>query len=138
MSLRYKEAFAEYGARIAVPRTEYSAIAEDGSVVLSCWAHIFKPRPGGGLRYEDYFSRWFTNPHGKSLLQEHLQQAFEASLPVRLILATSDDPSSISAGVSSTGRNTFGVRKDLTGRVIELTSEKFVVDFQKGSSNTET
>jgi hypothetical protein len=128
--VKYTEAFAEYGAILVNPVWSYSAIAEDGSLVLSCWGHRFRFDPGGALRYEDEFSRWSTNHPGKSLLQKHLKQAFEGDLPVRLVLAIVKDTNSIDAGKpASKVPKTIDVRKDLIGRVTELTSERFAVDF---------
>jgi hypothetical protein len=49
---------------------------------------------------------------------------------VRLVLAIVKDTNSIDAGKpASTVPKTIDVRKDLIGRVAELTSERFAVDF---------
>ena len=128
--MKYTEAFAQYDATLASRRWAYSALAEDGSLVLSCWGRRFHFHPGGSLRYADKFSRWALNPRGKSLLQKHLKQAFEGGLPVRLVIANAGDPDAVDAGRdASKAPNTWDVRKDLTGRVVELTTEGFAVDF---------
>jgi hypothetical protein len=80
--LSYTQAFARLGAKLANPRWANSAIAEDGSLVLSGWHQFLKPVRGGILRYEDSFSRWSTNTLGKNLLRKHLNQAVKARLPV--------------------------------------------------------
>jgi hypothetical protein len=130
--MNYTEAFAHYGATLVNPVWAYSAITDDGSLVLSCWGHRFRfPfRGGGALRYADRFSRWSTNHPGKSLLQKHLKQAFEGGLEVRLVIASVEDTDSIDLGKpASKVRKTIDVRDDLIGEVVELTSEGFAVDF---------
>jgi hypothetical protein len=44
-ALGFVEAFSKYGATLANPMWAVSAIAEDGSLVISCWGHYF--RSGG-------------------------------------------------------------------------------------------
>jgi len=131
--VKYTEAFAYYSATLRDHRRAYSAIARDGSLVLSCWGHRFKFRPCGALRYADKFSRWVLNSYGsygKSRLQNHLRQAFEGGLSVRLVIATAGDPNAIDEGRdASRASNTWDVRNDLSGRVVELTTEGFAVDF---------
>jgi hypothetical protein len=57
-------------------------------------------------------------------------QAFEGGLAVRLVIATAGDPDAIDEGRdASKAPNTWDVRNDLTGRVVELTTEAFAVDF---------
>src|SRR5437868_11376777 len=90
--LNMTEAFREYGAQLRSRLSDASAIAEDGALVLSCWAHVFRPQPGGGLRYEDSISTWPTNQASRTLLAEHLQVAFDNKLPVRLVIATAKEP----------------------------------------------
>jgi hypothetical protein len=60
------EAFREYGATVKNVLNEYSAIANDGSVVLECWTHLIGDKqPDGEWRYQiDDLSTW-TNIHGK-------------------------------------------------------------------------
>ena len=88
-NLTKTEAFREYGATVKNVLNEYSAIANDGSVVLECWTHLIDDkRPDGAWRYQiDDLSTW-TNIHGKELLQEHLGFAFNENKPIRLVLAT--------------------------------------------------
>ncbi len=53
------DAFAEYGAVLDNPVNEYSAIAEDGSVVVECWSTLIKRIADGVWRYHvDDFSEW--------------------------------------------------------------------------------
>src|SRR5260370_26248251 len=129
--LNYTEAFATFGAKLVNPRWAYSAIAEDGSVVLSCWHEFLKPARGSILRYEDSFARWSTNAPGKNLLRKHLYQAIEGKLPVRLIVARPKNAATILGGRdASKVTKTFDVREDLVGEVVKLPTEKFVIDFR--------
>jgi hypothetical protein len=134
--LRITEAFAKYGATLRNPRWAYSAIAADGSPVLSCWQRYLTSQPDGALCYEvNDFSHWSANPYGKSLLRGHLKQAFEDKLPVRMVLVTTTPPKAVVAGVdASKVPKTFQVREDLVGRVIEFTSERFVIDFREAQA----
>src|ERR1044071_8458642 len=85
-------AFATYGAELKNTRWAFSAIASDGSLVLSCWKHFLKSYVDGHKRYEDRLSRWKTNTPGRQLLIEHLELAMGKNLPVRMIVATLEDP----------------------------------------------
>jgi hypothetical protein len=96
-SLTLSEAFAEYGVKLANPQWAVSAIADDGAVVMSCWAHYFK-RGDGGLRYEDYLSRWSGNAAGNNLCRKHVLDAFNNERPVRLVIATADDTEVVDSG----------------------------------------
>lgn len=66
--LKLSQAFATYGATLKNPRWAMSAIADDDSLVLSCWHHLLTPRTDGQERYVDRLSRWVGIPHGKNLL----------------------------------------------------------------------
>src|SRR5687767_7635084 len=84
--MKMTEAFAAYGATLKNQQWACSAIA-DGSLVVSLWQQFFRPIPGGkGWRYEDSFA-WDASPTGQSLLREHLRQAMDSSLPVRVVIA---------------------------------------------------
>lgn len=82
------EAFAEFGAVLNNPVNEYSAVAEDRSVVIECWGHLINRIGDGVWRYcVDDFSEW-TNMAGKNQLERHLQYAIDEDRPVRLVMAT--------------------------------------------------
>src|SRR5215217_4795030 len=71
------QAFADLRARTNNRMNEYSAIAEDGPIVLVCWNQYIKSLPDGTWRYHiDDLSSW-TNVHGKDLMQEHLKLAHD-------------------------------------------------------------
>jgi hypothetical protein len=54
-------AFGQFGAGLKNPRWQCSALAKDGSLVISGWSHFLKAQPNGAMRYEDHLSRWVTN-----------------------------------------------------------------------------
>src|SRR5687768_4548541 len=84
-------AFAIYGAELKNARWACSAIARDGSLVISCWRNFLKSYVDGRRRYEDRLSRWRNNL-GRELLRDQLNLAIERSLPIKLVIATLDDP----------------------------------------------
>ena len=123
-------AFARYGARLVNRMWAYSAIAEDGSFVFSCWKNFLKQQPNGSLRYEDKLSAWSTNRNGKELFRQHLRQAFVGKLRVRMVVATPRDPARIAARKEARSvPKTFSVREDLVGKVLEFDGDRFVIEF---------
>lgn len=131
--LRFTEAFAKYGAKLANPMWAFSAIAADGALVLSCWQHKFKVPEKGVLRYSDKLSRWQREGHiGKKLLTAHLTQAYEQKLPVRLIIAATTDPARVDAGEDASGLpKTFHLKEDFVGQVVSFDGDAYVIDFKK-------
>lgn len=116
--LRFTEAFAIYGANLVNAQWAFSAIAEDGSLVLSCWQHKLTIPEKCILRYSDRLSRWQRVTPGKNLLCEHLSRAHDEQLPVRMVIATSKDPDAVDRGEEASGRQkSFHVREDFIGRV---------------------
>lgn len=128
--MNYVKSFHAYDAKLVNPQWAYSAIAKDGSLVLSCWAHRLKLE-GKVLRYADYLSRWNVNAPGKNLLIEHLQSAFRSGTAVRLVVATAEDPSVIDRGETATGmKNTFHPKPEVVGKVVLFDGENFCVEFR--------
>jgi putative restriction endonuclease len=128
--LTLTRAFATYGAELRNSRWAFSAIASDGSLVLSCWKHFLKTYVDGHQRYEDRLSRWKTNTPGRQLLIEHLQLATAKNLPVRMIVATLQDPSDRTIEGAGMRPKTFTVHPDMIGRVVEYDGDQFAIDFQ--------
>jgi hypothetical protein len=124
-------AFAYYGAKLKNTRWAYSAIANDGALVISCWQHFLKTDVDGHKRYEDHLSRWHSNHPGKNLLADHLRQAIEGNLPVRLVVATLGVPKKSSVrGDASSIPKTFSLEKDLVGKVVEFDGDAFAIEFR--------
>jgi hypothetical protein len=59
------------------------------------------------LVYEDRLSRWSGNELGNALLRRHLDEAARSDLPVRVIIATAEDPDLVDRGsdASKTGKD---------------------------------
>jgi hypothetical protein len=132
--LTFTKAFAKYGAKLTNTRWAYSAIAEDGSLVFSCWEHLLKPEPRGVLRYEDRLSRWSKNRLGKKLLRDHLKHAFDNDLPVRLVIASAKNLAPSVAGKKADSvEKTFYTQDDVVGKVIVFDGDNFVIDYEKTS-----
>lgn len=122
-------AFATYGATLKNTRWAFSAIARDGSLVLSCWKHFLKSFVDGHKHYEDHLSRWATDTPGKKLLTEHLKLAVARDLPVRLVVATVDEPAKDLEREAGTRQKTFSVHVDMVGKVVEFDGNRFAIDF---------
>jgi hypothetical protein len=128
-TLTLTAAFATYDAELVNARWAFSSIARDGSVVISCWNHYLKKFTDGHQRYEDHLSRWTANTPGKQLLIEHLQLAVAKSLPIRMIVATLEDPRERTNDDASALRKTFAVYRNMVGKVVEYNGDFFAIDF---------
>jgi hypothetical protein len=129
-NLNLNEAFAEYGAKLINPQWAVSAMTDDG-VVMSCWAHYFK-QSDDGMRYEDTLSRWSGNTAGNKLCRQHVADAFNNKLPVRLVIATADDTAVVDSGNdASKVKKTFHARPDMIGRITHFDGDTFIIDFQR-------
>lgn len=123
-------AFARFGAEPTNARWACSAIARDGSLVISCWRHLLRSYVDGHQTYEDRLARWDGNRPGRELLREHLQLAVEKDLNVRQIVATLDDLRDRTDGDASAAPKTFSTNGDVVGRVVSFDGDAFVIDFQ--------
>ena len=131
-TLGFVEAFAKFGAKPDNPMWAVSAIADDGALVLSCWAHYFKSGGPGVSLYGDRLSRWAGNVLGNSLLRSHLSKAFAERLPVRMVVATTQETSAVDHGHdASKVKKTFHVREDVVGRVISFDGDNYVIEFRR-------
>lgn len=128
-------AFRRYGAVQANPQWAVTAVAGDGSLVVSCWRHLFSRPSKEVMRYEDRLSRWGHNTRGTNLARRHFEQALEEGLRVRLVIGTSSDQKAIDEGGSgSESSKTYHVREDLVGRVVEFDGDRFAIDFRRAGS----
>ena len=133
--MNFTTAFARYKAKLKNPNWAVSATADDGSIVISCWSHYFKPAKNGILPYVDSLSRWNgSNAAGNNLLRTHLEQAIADNLDVRLVIATTNDEAAVDRGDDASKlSNTFGVREDLVGKVILFDGDNFVIEFRRNA-----
>jgi len=130
-TLTYTAAFRAFGAKLTNPMRAYSAITQDGAMVLSCWSHKFKLN-GSTLTYADRLSRWEPNTPGKDLLTQHLTKAVAEALDVRLIVATTDEPDVIERGEAADKINkTFHVKPEVVGKVTLFDGDNFLIEFRK-------
>ena len=131
------EAFRKFGARPANPQWSVSAISPEGELVVSCWnLRDYLYRSDDALVYRDRISRW-PGSLGNQKLAEHLQEAWERKLPVRLIQATPDDPvlakDVIENGADASSlKKHFHAREDLLGTFATFKDKDvFTFEFRK-------
>ena len=123
-NLKLADAYARYGAKIPRGQPMLSALASDGTVVLSCEAGKFGRTRRDLLRYEDTISTDESPARHKALLGQHLALARDGDLPVHLVIVT--PPKGASPRIIS-------VRPDLIGKVTEFDGDHFIVDFSRAS-----
>jgi len=123
MANRLVDAFARYGAKPQNRLRGRSAIAEDGSLVLSCFIPQFRRADAGVLRYEDALSRDSGDRASALLLREHLVLARDGQLRIRMVVVAE----------AREGRTRFKIyaRPDVIGHLIEFDGDHFTVDFMR-------
>ena len=132
-NLNFTEAFAKYGAKLPNPQWAFSAIAEDGSLVLSCWRHKITINEGV-WRYSDCISRLRQQTPGRNLLVGHLNQAHNEKLRVRIVIVATNEAgiAIVDAGEhASKLKKTFDVRVDYLGQVVLFDGDAYVIEFKK-------
>lgn len=130
-TLSYTEAFRAFGATLANPQWAYSALAKDGALVFSCWAHKLKLH-NGGLRYVDRLSRWRPNAAGKNLFTEHLLLGLNEQRDVRLVIATTAETDVVDRGIDASKLpKRFHIREDLVGKVTLFDGDNFELEFRR-------
>ena len=121
-NLSLMTAYARYGAQGSSKLRSLSAVASDGSLVLTCPSDRFS-RPGTGiLRYSAVLSQEKAPTARLAELKSQLESAQNAGTDVRLVVVT-----------PSKGRvsRTIHVRSDLIGKVVEFDGDGYVVDFTR-------
>lgn len=120
-NLSLEVAYGRYGAQISNKQRSLSAMAADGSLVLTCLAGRFS-RPGAGiLRYSGQLSQEGTSTRVAEL-GANVQSARDSGASVRAVVIT--PPRGIV-------RRVIHVRTDLVGKVIDFDGDAFVVDFTR-------
>jgi hypothetical protein len=120
-------AFARFGAELTNPQWACSSIADDGSMVITCWGHWLKKYVDGHQRYEDQLSRW-DNKLGENLLRKHLQLALDGNLKVRQVLVALDDPRD---PIATSSPKTYSTNGDLVGKVVSFDGDTYVLEFYR-------
>lgn len=133
--LGFQQAFTKFGAKLLNPMWAVSAIAEDGSLVISCWEHLFRSGGKGVLLYEDNLSRWNENNSlGRQLLREHLQKAVSDRLNVRLVVARTVDTRVVDQGKDASKiKKSFHVRDELVGLISSFDGDNFVIEYRNAT-----
>jgi hypothetical protein len=131
------EAFRKFGVEPINRNWSVSAISSSNELVVSCWNHrdyLFKTLDA--LVYRDRLSRWHGRL-GNDKLRAHLIEAWDRTLPIRLIQATPDDPIAAravidSGGDASTIKKHFHAREDLIGSFKSFEDrDLFIFEFRK-------
>ena len=123
--------FARYGATLKNVQWAVSAMI-DGAAVFSLWRHRMTFESDGSWTYRDTLSRWAGNTRGNRLFAEHLGAAIAGELPIRLVMATTDNVALIeSGGDGSKGNNTFQAKPDRIGRVTLFDGDAFEIFFPR-------
>jgi hypothetical protein len=124
------EAFAKYGATLRNPQWSVSAWAPDGSLVVSLWAHHYRPSPPGSMEFTGSLGRW-SGP-GNSEARRNIAKAFSAKSKVRLVIAKTEEVERVEAGEDASPlKKEFFVREELVGYVAELNGEQYVFRFSR-------
>ncbi len=136
MSKGYVDAFARHGATLRNVQWSFSARANDGSIVLSCWIDFFVPSKEHGIpgvmRYCDTLQRVSHNAAGSSELRAFLDEARTTGTPFKLIVARPGDARLLQSGKSAShAGNRFDPRTDVTGALVEFDGDRYVIDFRK-------
>jgi len=120
-NLSLEVAYGRYGAQITNKQRSLSAMAADGSLVLTCLSERFS-RPGAGiLRYSSQLSQEGASTRVAEL-GEHVQSARDSGATVRAVVIT--PPRGIV-------RRVIHVRTDLVGKIVDFDGDAFVVDFTR-------
>jgi hypothetical protein len=123
VSYSLSSAYASFGATPLSKLRALSAMAADGSMVLSCTPPYFVRSPPGVLRYEDKLTRAVDDVKGRKLLGEHLVLARDGELPVRMVVVSPPPRGRTSRSVH--------VRADLIGKVTQFDGDNFIVYFMR-------
>ena len=116
---------------------DYSAIARDGSVVVSCWGQLLNQIDRQTLRYEIAdLSKWTSNPGSRNRFRQHLQYASDFNKTIRLIIAKEKNrpPPKIEGTDGRKIRKSYFVESDFIGKVAVFDGNRVVIDFQRSTS----
>lgn len=124
------EAFAKYGATLHNAQWSVSAWTPDGVLVVSLWKHHGHPGPPGTMEFRDSLARW-SGP-GNTEFRRNVGQAFLAKLPVKLVIASTEDTAHVQSGADAGKvKKEFFVRDDLVGEVASLEGDDVVFRFRR-------
>ncbi len=120
--LNLAEAYARYGAQLENKLRGLSAVATDGSVILTCESSRLGRPSLGVLRFEGQIKGETPAAKTTTLLAEHLALARDGERQLRMVIVT-----------PSTGRTkrSIHVRQDLIGSITSFDGDHYVVDFTR-------
>lgn len=128
--MKLTEAFRRYGVELTNPLFTSSAVSENPrQVILSLWKHSFNEDM---TRYESGTAGW--QGAGKPIFYRHLRQAMDEGLPLRVVVASTDDPEEIMEGNASRTNNDFEPDFELVGRVVRLDDNELELAFERTGS----
>ncbi|RYZ23846.1 MAG: HNH endonuclease [Chitinophagaceae bacterium] len=131
--MKLTEAFRRYGVELTNPQWTSSAVSEDPrQVIVSLWKHSFNEDM---TRYETGTAAW--KGAGKPIFYRHLRQAMDEGLPLRVVVASTDDPEEIVDGNASQTDNDFEPDFELVGRVVRLEDDELELAFERIGSPPE-
>lgn len=139
MAMGHIEAFRALGAKLRNSQWSFSALAEDGAVVITCWTEFFEPAgaaspgEGGLLRYRDNLHRVAHNRLGHAEARALLDLAWRESRPLRAVLARPVDRRLLAARRAAQADNRFEPRPDLVGRLVAYDGDAFVIELRSAA-----
>lgn len=124
--MRMTEAFRRYGVELTNPQWTSSAVSDNPrQVIVSLWRHNFSPDM---TRYTTGTSHW--KGAGKPIFYRHLRLAMEEGLPLRVVVATSENPDEVRTG-NARDEKDFEPDFELIGRVVRLEDDAFELAFER-------
>lgn len=125
--MRLTEAFRRYGVELTNPQWTSSAVSDNPhQVIVSLWKHNFNEDM---TRYEIGTAEW--KGAGKAIFYRHLRQAMDEGLPLRVVVASTDDLGEIVEGNASRTDNDFEPDFELVGRVVRLEDNALELAFER-------
>ncbi len=129
--LNLTDAFAKYGAKLSNRQWAFSAIAPDGSLVVSCWQHKITVDKGIWL-YSDKLSRLRYQTPGRNLFEKHLVQARDEKLVVRIVIVSTKDTEIVDNGEDASKiKKSFDTRENYFGQIVSFDGDAFVIEFKQ-------
>jgi hypothetical protein len=128
--LGIRDAFAAFGATLHNVNWSVSAWNGDDELVVSMWAHHYRPGLDKSAEYHGHSSRW-QGP-GKNEFVRNVQKAFDTRRPVRLVIVSATEPDRVEAGEDASKLNKeFYPRPDLVGSVVAFDGDAYTFRFTK-------
>jgi hypothetical protein len=132
--LSITDSFRSYRATLKNHMWAYSAVADDGAIVISFWSHHLKLKDRV-LTYTDKLSRWKSNKLGQALFVEHLAAARDHELPIRLVIATAERPELVDQDADATKiKKTYATKPEVAGHVVHFDGDNIRIEFRRNDA----